>query len=227
MPELDPDGIAAALLAHYELLIGMRHLPRSRLKLPPHPIDENFARSQGLSDNVISLLKRLPYIDMSQPGHASTVIMYQTFPVDYTTLGGIWNSRDPLSLRISEADDEVPAYVNPWETLLAQAFREGENWMLDCCQYTSRGHRKGDAVEVIRQMTDSLRSLEYTPINISEIAPTPKQLPIAGLTAQDADYFLYAIKALYLDCGWPNNFRGEEFTARKTVLEREAANQMN
>jgi len=99
-------------------------------------------------------METLPYISTTLK--PSLNILPDTAPIDYTTHGGLWDSRDPLGVRDPARPADDPAYVQPWEVPLAVGRRAAE--------------------VVLGEIIQGLRALKWTPVSMETIEWTPEEV---------------------------------------------------
>ncbi|KAK7931045.1 hypothetical protein PG985_001757 [Apiospora marii] len=135
----DPEAIATCVRRHYELLVKLAYLDPAVVQSPPPQgwSDDELAvdvlRALGRSENVICLLRRLPFL--RQDLHDEKWEVYEeTRPLSYLRRAGVLGGRTPEACR-SQGLHKLglmpfdAAY--PPGMISLTAGREGTFWIID------------------------------------------------------------------------------------------------
>lgn len=129
----DEDEIVGLVTELYELLIKLAYIGRDHITWPPsggHAINENSCRELQLSPEVVSLLKRLPYVN----GDCRYVLHLfpNSEPLSYLQDSDLERSRDPAASPHRPRRD----YILPHDIPLTGPGDEGPYFVLDVREST-------------------------------------------------------------------------------------------
>lgn len=140
------ETIISLITEWYSLLISLAYLHPAQVIYPPHDINEQLCRSLGIDDSVISLMRKIPYVDgpyadiQKQEGldEGETVYGCHVFPgsMGYSFLrdDDIIESRDPEKGGIGGVRLN---YLLSHDVALSHCLRDGMILILDIKASTS------------------------------------------------------------------------------------------
>ncbi|KAJ6588445.1 hypothetical protein B0H19DRAFT_1248105 [Mycena capillaripes] len=239
-----PDEVVSLITQFLELLVNMGHWPEGSIRYAPHtdpPVDEQLAVQLGYAPAAISLMHRLPYLSRKVNNDGDTfALVYRAGFADYTLEYHLKEGRRPYPYYESDID--------PWLLPIMLAGREGWNIMLDTrlgairayCTYmnppsdtvewkrhavpnekweeaVSKEYRRAPLVPAARYFLELIyayRSLSRLPV-INADLNDPKQEARSNEGREKQQTLL----ALYLECGWPDQWRRVEFLAKWETLQ--------
>lgn len=127
------DEIVSLVTELYELLVKLAYIDRDHIAWPPpggHAINEDLCRELRVAPEVISLLKRLPYVDENCP--YSLHLFPNSEPLSYLQDSDVERSRDPSAYPDSPRRD----YILPHDIPLTGPGDEGPYLLLDIREST-------------------------------------------------------------------------------------------
>lgn len=115
----------------YNLLLKLSYFTPDRINFPPkdgHAINEELCHSLHLTPEVISLMKRIPYV---MDGYHKPII-WQSRAFEYTLDEEIRNGRDPERTDAAIDEDKLRMdFLRPWELALTCWLDDGISVILD------------------------------------------------------------------------------------------------
>ncbi|KAF2121006.1 hypothetical protein BDV96DRAFT_641643 [Lophiotrema nucula] len=246
----DIDRIVSLWTELLNLQVKIGYYPREdSISFPPpegRPVDEALCQELHLTEEVITLLKRLP-CPSSFDEAWETPIFYESMAIPFTENEWIRNSRDPERYLLGGIEPLRPDFMKPEELALVLMQDEpGHHLILDTKANTIRffmvmipPYDSGDeeeewaerpddrmhyrnyparpAVEVLEELVAKFRDLEWVPVRYDGGWPDI-------LTAQnDGDeehpnVYTNAKNTLREQFGWPDNFKQEEWDRQKNDI---------
>jgi len=101
------DEIAAALTRVYTFFVKIGYVTEAEMKWPPHSpddLDVEHCKGQGLTEDVIALLQKIPWTTATVPGSEFTVhLLVESFLINFSNRAGIETGR----LTFGHGDDPV------------------------------------------------------------------------------------------------------------------------
>lgn len=127
------DEIVSLVTKLYELLVKLAYIGRDHIRWPPpggHAINEDLCRELQVAPEVISLLKRLPYVDEDCP--YALDLFPNSEPLSYLQDSDVERSRDPAASPHRPRRD----YILPHDIPLTGPGDEGPYFVLDVKEST-------------------------------------------------------------------------------------------
>ncbi|KAJ7630422.1 hypothetical protein FB45DRAFT_915447 [Roridomyces roridus] len=241
--EYDPDQVVSLITQLYELLAAMGQWSEDSIRYPPHldpPVNEELATQLGYTSSAIDLMKRLPFIVHEANDFDHTYIIGRTRCADYTDEGDLEEGRHPYPYQYLDGCPKL----DPWLLPLMLPTRDGFQVILDTKlgvvrAFSSESGRHGDVPDDELEWTDyrraplvraadyfseviyAYRSLSRLPVIHADLNdPLEKRhvtLQAADKQQQDT------LMALYRECGWPNEWRRDEFLEKWEAARAEIA----
>ncbi|OHE91959.1 hypothetical protein CORC01_12747 [Colletotrichum orchidophilum] len=238
MASYDRNVVVNCLKRHYELLVRMGYMDASAVELPPAAgwsdaeLRVDALRAMGRSETVIDLLRHIPYVHENE--EADPVEVYtETFPLRYLRNGrwfgggngsGSGDSGEEfantplLDLGFAPFDGPVPADM----VSLTHA-DEGTWWLIDTSQgciypYGTEFDKREEDVPVDKQWlvvdpvpVQAYFDKIYSQVGNLDVVPAPRSGKWEARVVEEYTEEGQEVKRLYLEHGWPNAFRREEF----------------
>ncbi|KAF4638059.1 hypothetical protein G7Y89_g19 [Cudoniella acicularis] len=247
----DPDEVVSLITEFYELIIKMGPWPKSALHYAPHtspPIDREKAKELGFDEKVIDLMEKLPYLDW--PATCISRVIPESDFADYRNSWDLQQARkmffpiDDWSMieshmlplvkpstwygRMIVLDTKlgvIRAYACDGPPIAIEWLRPGNEptktpipeppldyYLAPCIP----------AAQFLRNMIDCYHSLDRVPfVDHWESDPDENLRRAAGMKCGETSEKSTALKSLYLEYGWPDNWRREEFLHRWKEVEKE------
>lgn len=221
----DENEIVGFVTELYELLIKLAYLGRDQITWPPdggHAVNENLCRELQIEPGVVSLMKRLPYVDGDF--RYSIHLFPQSEPLSYLQDDDIERSRDPdgeprrmrrdyilpRDIPLTAPGDEGPYLVLdvrentireiPWDE--GPEDRNPDGWELerpDDLRYY-RNYYPQHAPSFFRRFLDKIETLELIPSGCEQFERQYYGSERPGIRDP-------ARQVLIETYGWPHSFR--------------------
>ncbi|KAJ7139476.1 hypothetical protein C8R44DRAFT_764578 [Mycena epipterygia] len=245
----NPDEVVSLITQFYELLIAMGHWPEGSIQYPPHTnpaVNEELAAQLGYAPAVISLMQQLPY---SVSNDEDDYILGRTRFANYTDDEDLREGRHPLPYQWIPDCPDLDPWLLPlmlpnregWNVMLdtnlgviracsienspphdtVEWRRHGEVPNADWTEY-----RRTPLVPAARYLSEIIyayRSLSRLPvINADRNDPKEKRYstPPSWYATQEREE-QDALLTLYRECGWPDQWRREEFITKWETKKKE------
>ncbi|KAJ5560254.1 hypothetical protein N7513_002653 [Penicillium frequentans] len=130
LPSYNEETIITQVTTIYNLLLKLSYFASDRVTFPPeggHIINEELCRSLHLAPEVISLMKKVPYVI---DGYHKP-IMWQSRAYEYLLDEEIRNGRDPELTGAVDDDELRMDFLRPWEVALTCWLDDGISVILD------------------------------------------------------------------------------------------------
>ena len=136
------DVVVNCLKRYYDLFVRMAYIEPDIVQQPPldgwndEQLDVDSLRAHGFTENVIGLLRHIPYLKKKPNVHTTEVWIY-TEPLSYLRTGNIFTGREKESCR---GRDEDGCLLSPFEVSMPRSFipltfgREATWWVIDTDQ---------------------------------------------------------------------------------------------
>ncbi|KAK7458304.1 hypothetical protein Landi51_01127 [Colletotrichum acutatum] len=237
MTSYDRDVVVNCLKRHYELLVRMGYLDVSAVEIPPAAgwsdteLRVDALRAMGRSETVIDLLRHIPFVHENE--ESDPVEIYtETFPLRYLRdgrwFGGangihgdgaeVFANTALLDLGFAPFDGPVPADM----VSLTHA-DEGIWWLIDTNQgciypYGTEFDKREEDVPADKQWLvvdpvpiQAYFDKIYAQVGNLDVVPAPRSGKREARVVEEYTEEGQEIKRLYVEHGWPNAFRREEF----------------
>ncbi|KAF4857021.1 hypothetical protein CGCSCA4_v000197 [Colletotrichum siamense] len=250
------DAVVSLVKGHYRLLVDMGHLHPEALQAPPETgwtdeeLNVDALRTLGRSDNVIDLLRHLPYPRAGAPSTDEAgddaVVYYETKVLSYLRNkwqpekdpDPNWHERPFAMLGLAPFDKPLPPHM---VSLTYDEAAIGVIWLID----TERGcvYPQGDdyylyddapaeAEEDAPWLNAKAVSFQtffekmHKDISSLKLVPAPAAGNFGAAIRAVNDPDAKAMKKLYREYGWPDAFRKDDFLraavpARAAILDDE------
>ncbi|KAJ9616778.1 hypothetical protein H2200_000497 [Cladophialophora chaetospira] len=210
------EEIAEAMSRLYRLFIKIGYVTEEEMKWPPHStsdLDIEFCRSQGLDENAINLLQKIPWPT------SNVNLELESNLVNFSDNDDLESSRHP-DFPYNDPDEYNPV-VDGWLVPIAYHF-SGEavvvsidtrtGILLRDCAYGLKetNGEPGDAYNTVEYLDDlhqEILSLERIPANGLVI----NAVTYASTLGYDNDACYDKTKEALFKYGWPNEFRTEDW----------------
>jgi hypothetical protein len=139
----DEETIVTQITTIYNLLVKLSYFSSDQVTFPPeggHSINEELSHSLHIAPQVISLMKKIPYV---VDGYHKP-IMWQSRAFEYLLDEEIRNGRDPELAGVADDDEIRLDFLRPWEVALTCWLDDGSSVILDTksSMYTSTPYTK-------------------------------------------------------------------------------------
>ena len=216
----------------YNTFIAMGYFDPSDVQFPPHPnLDVNTLASIGLEAETIALIQYLPYADSEV--EISTWTMPYNYLEDCQDAREIrWDGLHDLApwvirlTRVQKDDGRTIIYDLRTKTIIqwcindgytnsylelpdvspARLFAQWIAYLKELKEIPWRGEHSRIVVSMFQSLPFSYLCLSEKEITVPE---NPSQY------GKDQLNELLAMKTLFVSCGWPENFRKEEFERKR------------
>ena len=124
------ETIVSQITTVYNLLLKLSYLPSDRISFPPqdgHSINEELCHSLHIAPQVISLMKKIPYVI---DGYHKP-ILWQSRAFEYLLDDEIRNGRDPELTGVVDDNELRLDFLRPWEVALTCWLDDGISVILD------------------------------------------------------------------------------------------------
>jgi len=129
-PSYNENTIITQITTIYNLLLKLSYFTSDRVTFPPeggHIINEELCHSLHLAPEVVSLMKKIPYV---VDGYHKP-IMWQSRAYEYLIDDEIRNGRDPELTGAANDDELRMDFLRPWEVALTCWLDDGISVILD------------------------------------------------------------------------------------------------
>lgn len=124
------ETIVTQITTIYNLLLKLSYFSSDRIAFPPddgHSINEALCHSLRIDRQVISLMKKIPYV---RDGYHKP-ILWQSRAFEYLLDEEIRNGRDPELTGVADDDELRMDFLRPWEVALTCWLDDGVSVILD------------------------------------------------------------------------------------------------
>jgi len=215
----------------YQTLVEMQYLPKQLVRLPPHTAADNEDDDEttvnvetgadvGFDEEVMELMQKLPYITGDSD---DWYVAPYTHPVSYLKEWRIDGGRDPLDVGRNDLPPHALALTwgASYGTFLIYDTKTGKitDWVPENDKEDEEDEPEGyehlpsqPAGDVLSLWIKRLKSLEWIPVFINGKASI-KALDNENTSVYDT------LKKAYTDCGWPKDFKADEFVEKRKQWE--------
>ncbi|GKZ28702.1 hypothetical protein AbraIFM66950_011769 [Aspergillus brasiliensis] len=126
----DEETIVTQITTIYNLLLKLSYFSSVQVIFPPeggHKINEEICHSLHIAPQVISLMKKIPYV---RDGYHKP-ILWQSRAFEYLRDEEIRNGRDPELTGVADEDELRLDFLRPWEVALTCWLDDGSSVILD------------------------------------------------------------------------------------------------
>ncbi|KAJ5915250.1 hypothetical protein N7454_011145 [Penicillium verhagenii] len=210
------ETIVTQITTIYNLLLKLSYFSPDCVTFPPeggHFINEELCHSLHIAPQVISLMKKIPYV---VDGYHKP-IMWQSRAFEYLRDEEIRNGRDPELTGAADDDEELRLdFLRPWEVALTCWLDDGISVILDTKSDTIRVIDESEPPEGdFRKETDAYNASTYLQKVIDDIL----NLEMIYFPGGDIGYLhlpgsweqIQVKRILTEDFGWGADFREEDW----------------
>ncbi|KAJ5775124.1 uncharacterized protein N7511_000135 [Penicillium nucicola] len=209
------ETIVTQITTTYNLLLQLSYFSPDRVTFPPeggHSINEELCHSLHIAPQVISLMKKIPYV---VDGYHKP-ILWQSRAFEYLRDEEIRKGRDPELTDVADDDELRLDFLRPWEVALTCWLDDGFSVILDTQSNTIRLIDESEPPEddfreeseahnapaYLQKVIDDIRTLEMVYFPGGDIG----YLHLPGSWEQ-----IEVKRVLTEDFGWGAEFREEDW----------------